>query len=102
MKSRPQRPARIVDSRPSRAGRDIPDWAQLHQLWYWIDDDNLVYSAALKMTAGQKEMLLFRENISGVDLIRDCEEVLATGTVRVRGTQGTLVTFMARHVSSST
>ncbi len=27
---------------------------------YWVDDDNLVYSAALNMTSGQKEILLFR------------------------------------------
>ena len=42
------------------------------------------------MTSGQKEILLFRENVSGVDLIRDCEEALATGTVKVKGTRGTL------------
>lgn len=42
------------------------------------------------MTAGQKEILLFRENVSGVDLVRDCEEAVATGTVKVKGTQGTL------------
>ena len=65
--------------------------AQAYELCrYWIDDDNLVYSAALNMTSGQKEILLFRENISGVDLIRDCEQVLATGSVKVKGSQGTL------------
>jgi len=42
------------------------------------------------MTVGQKQIILFRENISGVDLIHDCEEALATGTVKVQGTQGTL------------
>ena len=65
--------------------------AQAYELCrYWVEDDNLVYSPALNMTVGQKEILLFRENVSGVDLVRDCEEALATGTVKVKGAQGTL------------
>ena len=65
--------------------------AQAYELCrYWLDDDNLVYSATLQMTIDGKQIILFREDISGVDLIHDCEEVLATGTVKVHGTQGTL------------
>ena len=65
--------------------------AQAYELnRYWANDDNLVYSATLHMISFSPEVILFRENVSGVDLIRDCEEVLATGTVRVNGTQGTL------------
>ena len=65
--------------------------AQAYELSrYWLDDDNLVYSAPLHMTVDGKQIVLFRENVSGVDLIRDCEEALATGTVKVQGTQGTL------------
>ena len=51
---------------------------------------NPVYSATLHMTAGQKQVVLFRGNISGLDLVRGCEEALATGTAKVKGTQGTL------------
>ena len=57
---------------------------------YWVVDDNLVYSATLHMISFSPEVILFRENVSRVDLIRDCEEALATGTVKVKGTQGTL------------
>ena len=57
---------------------------------YWLDNDNLVYSATLYMTADAKQIKLFRENISGVDLILNYQEALATGTVKVQGTQGTL------------
>ena len=65
--------------------------AQAYELnRYWVNDDNPVYSATLNMTVDGNQIILFRENISGVDLIRDCEEVLATGTVRVHGTQGSL------------
>jgi len=42
--------------------------AQAYELCrYWVDDDNLVYSATLNMTADAKQIILFRENVSGVE-----------------------------------
>ena len=52
---------------------------------YWLDDDNLVYSATIELISGGITVLLLREGISDVELIRDCAEALATGTVEVIG-----------------
>ncbi len=61
--------------------------AQAYELnRYWANDDNLVYSATLHMISFSPEVILFRENVSGVDLVRDCEDALSTGTVKVKGT----------------
>jgi len=63
--------------------------AQAYELnRYWVNDDNLVYSATLHMISFSPEVILFRENVSGEDLVRDCEEALTTRTVKVKGTRG--------------
>jgi len=75
--------------------------AQAYELCrYWLDDDNLVYSATLNMTIDGNQIILFRENVSGVDLT--VKRFWPPVQLRSREPKELLMAWMARHVSTST